>query len=80
MNSVTKAKFQAVLGDTSANYLASVATYADSYRYTTAGTFSAPFHYIDAMDSPPESCGVDFERDCPEEGCIVSAINNYVSS
>lgn len=31
------------------------------------------------MDSPPESCGVDFERDCPEEGCIVSAINNYVS-
>lgn len=36
------------------------------------------FHYIDAEDDPPNSCNVDYERDChPEEGCIVSAIANY---
>jgi hypothetical protein len=36
------------------------------------------FHYIDAEDDPPNSCNVDFERDChAEEGCIVSAIANY---
>jgi len=33
---------------------------------------------IDAIDSPPSSCGVDLVRDC-EGGCIVSAIGNYVS-
>lgn len=27
----------------------------------------------------PQSCNVVYERDCPEEGCIVSAIANYSS-
>ncbi|CAG8979830.1 hypothetical protein HYALB_00002602 [Hymenoscyphus albidus] len=80
VNELTKAKFQTILGDTTSDYLASIATFADSYRYTEGGEFTSPYHYIDAMDSPPETCGVDFERDCPEEGCIVSAISNYSSS
>ncbi|KAL3426370.1 Nuclease S1-like protein 1 [Phlyctema vagabunda] len=75
----TKTYFQGVLGSTSTDYLASVATWADSYRYTAAGTFSAGYHYIDAQDSPPTSCSVDFARDCPAEGCVVSAISNYTS-
>lgn len=68
---------QAILNDTSASYLANIATWADSYRYTAEGEFSAGFHYIDALDNPPESCNVDFERDCASSGCIVSAIANY---
>ena len=68
---------QGILNDTSSSYLASVATWADSYRYTAAGSFSAPFHYIDAEDSPPSSCNIDFDRDCGEGGCVVSAIANY---
>ncbi|CAG8950758.1 hypothetical protein HYFRA_00002971 [Hymenoscyphus fraxineus] len=79
VNELTKAKFQTILGDTTSDYLASIATFADSYRYTEGGEFTSPYHYIDAMDSPPETCGVDFERDCPEEGCIVSAISNYTT-
>lgn len=75
----TKTYFQTLLGDTSADYLATVSTWADSYRSTTAGKFSAPFHYIDAQDNPPSSCGVDYGRDCGSEGCVVSAISNYVS-
>lgn len=74
----TATYFQSLLGDTSANYLASVAAYADSYRTTTAGKFSAPFHYVDARDNPPSSCGVDFDRDCGADGCVISAIANYV--
>lgn len=31
------------------------------------------------VDNPPESCNVVYERDCPEDGCIVSAIANYSS-
>ncbi|KAI0152406.1 nuclease S1 precursor [Hypoxylon sp. NC0597] len=79
VSSATKSYFQDLLSDTSADYLASVAAWADSYRYTTAGKFSAPFHYIDANDSPPSSCGVDLDRDCGDEGCIVRALQNYTT-
>lgn len=91
----TKTHFQKILGDTTTDYLAAVATYvnsppqkhkiiltkskADTYRYTSAGLYSKPFHFIDAHDSPPSSCGVDYSRDCGKGGCIVSAIRNYVS-
>ena len=94
VSTATKTYFQTILADTSTNYLASVATYvsfaltivwnpltqsqADTYRYTDAGLFSQPFHYIDANDNPPSSCGVDYNRDCGTGGCIVSAIQNYV--
>lgn len=68
---------QKILADTSTSYLANYATWADSYRYTTAGKFSAPYHFIDAEDSPPSSCSVDYDRDCGKSGCSVSAITNY---
>ncbi|KAI2464525.1 nuclease S1 precursor [Annulohypoxylon bovei var. microspora] len=79
VSSATKSYFQGLLGDTSANYLASVAAWADSYRYTTAGKFSAPYHYIDANDNPPSTCGVSMDRDCGTEGCVVRALQNYTS-
>jgi hypothetical protein len=91
----TKTHFQKILGDTTTNYLAAVATYvnappqqnkifltqskADTYRYTSAGLYSKPYHFIDAQDNPPSSCGVEYSRDCGEGGCVVSAIKNYVS-
>lgn len=75
----TRDLFQDILHNTSDAYLASVATWADSFRYTAAGRFSAPFHFIDAEDSPPDSCNVKYARDCGEQGCVVGAIQNYVS-
>jgi len=77
--SSTKSYFQSLLGDTSTDYLASVAAWADSYRETTAGKFSAPFHFIDANDNPPSSCSVVLSRDCGSSGCVVSAISNYTT-
>lgn len=77
VQSSTKQWAQAILGDTSADYLANVATWADSYRYTAAGKYSAPYHFIDAEDNPPKSCSVDYNRDCGAAGCSVSAIANY---
>ncbi|KAF1974512.1 hypothetical protein BU23DRAFT_94690 [Bimuria novae-zelandiae CBS 107.79] len=70
---------KSLLNDTSPLYLFNIATWADSYRYTAEGAFSSPLHYIDAFDDPPTSCNVDYKRDCPEEGCIVSAIANYTT-
>lgn len=80
VSATTATYFQSLLGDTSANYLASVASFADSYRYTSAGKFSEPFHFVDARDSPPSSCSVDYSRDCGADGCIISALQNYVGS
>lgn len=37
----TKAWAQSILGDTSSSYLANIATWADSYRYTDEGEFSS---------------------------------------
>jgi hypothetical protein len=70
---------KAILGDSSEDFIASIATWADTYRYQEGGGFSIPFHWIDAQDDPPTSCDVDYDRDCTAEGCIVSAIMNYVS-
>ena len=80
VTSDTKQFCQNILGDTSTSYLANAATWADSYRYTTAGSFSYPYHFIDANDSPLSgSCGVEYTRDCGTGGCVVSALLNYVS-
>ncbi|KAI0172514.1 S1/P1 nuclease [Hypoxylon sp. FL1284] len=75
----TAAFLQGVLQNETEHYLAGVATWADSIRYTKWGRFSKNFHFIDAKDTPPSYCGVDFERDCKEDGCVVSSIQNYTS-
>jgi hypothetical protein len=74
----TKTYCQGILDDTTTSFLANAATWADTYRYTSAGSFSYPYHFIDAEDNPPTSCNVDYTRDCGAGGCSVSAINNYV--
>ncbi|KAI5867591.1 S1/P1 nuclease [Durotheca rogersii] len=79
VNDRTSAYFQDLLRNSTEHYLAGVATWADSIRYTKWGRFSKDFHFIDAKDDPPAYCGVDFARDCKAEGCIVSAIQNYTT-
>lgn len=70
--------FQSILYNDTEHYLANIATWADSFRYTAAGRFSAPLHFIDAEDEPPLWCGVKMDRDCATEGCIIGAVANYV--
>ncbi|OGM48273.1 nuclease S1 [Aspergillus bombycis] len=77
--SSTESFCQDILGDDSTSYLANIATWADSYKYTDAGEFSKPYHFIDAQDNPPQSCGVDYDRDCGSAGCSISAIQNYTN-
>lgn len=79
VNDRTATFFKTLLRNDTADYLAGVATWADSIRYTKWGHFTGIFHFIDAKDSPPAYCGVDLERDCKEAGCIVTAIRNYTT-
>ncbi|KAG9246569.1 nuclease S1 [Calycina marina] len=57
--------------------VAYIAFWADSHRYTAAGRFSEPLHFISANDNPPSACGVNFGRECGIGGCIVGAIENH---
>ncbi|KAI1848229.1 hypothetical protein JX266_005942 [Neoarthrinium moseri] len=75
----TATYFQELLRNDTEHYLAGVATWADSIRYTKWGQFTKNFHFIDAKDDPPTYCGVDFDRDCKEDGCVVSSIQNYTT-
>ncbi|KAK4102244.1 S1/P1 nuclease [Parathielavia hyrcaniae] len=76
----TTTYLQALLRNDTADYLAGVATWADSIRYTKWGRFTSDFHFIDAKDDPPRYCGVDFDRDCKKDrGCVVSALHNYTT-
>ncbi|KKY20078.1 putative nuclease s1 [Phaeomoniella chlamydospora] len=50
----TKTYIQDILG-TGTSYMAAVATWADTYRYTDAGGWSAPLHFVDANDSSSTS-------------------------
>lgn len=71
---------QQILGDKSTTYMGNIATWADTYRSEPGGGFSAALHFVNGLDAPPpESCHITFPKDCPKEGCIVSAIGNYVS-
>lgn len=75
----TTTYLQTLLSNTSSSYLAGVATWADSLRYSKYYRFTSTFHFIDAKDSPPSSCTVDLARDCKASGCVVSALANYTS-
>lgn len=74
----TTSYLQSLLRNDTGDYLAGIATWADSIRYTKWGRFTSDFHFIDSKDDPPRYCGVDFERDCKKDrGCVVSALSNY---
>lgn len=75
----TATYFQYLLHNTTEHYLAGVATWADTIRYTKWGKFTEQFHFIDAKDDPPNSCDVDLERDCKTAGCVVTALHNYTT-
>ncbi|KAK3196326.1 hypothetical protein K4F52_000707 [Lecanicillium sp. MT-2017a] len=77
ISNTTEAYLQELLRNDEPDYLAKVASWADSIRYTKWGRFTSTFHFIDAHDSPPTSCSVDLQRDCKASGCVISALSNY---
>ena len=48
--------------------------WADAVRPTDEYRYTAPFHYVNLPDGAREYA---HERDCPEAGCVVSAIDRY---
>jgi hypothetical protein len=71
LNDDTEKAVKDLLGDVT---LASVANWADDVRHTSQYAYSAPYHYADMPRGVDE---FDLSRDCPAEGCVVQAINDY---
>lgn len=78
VSSTTASAIKGILDNKQSDYMANVSTWADSYRYTSAGRWSAPLHFIDANDNPPSSCSMNYSRDCGDSGCSISAIINQL--
>ncbi|KAJ3363382.1 hypothetical protein GGF32_004376 [Allomyces javanicus] len=58
--------------------LARVSNWADEAK-RTMWRFSdtAPLHYSDPHDNPPDSCSYILERDCPDGYCVTVAIQEF---
>lgn len=64
-----------ILGDVD---ISDASIWADWYKTTPEGRETGSWHFVNAHDSPPKSCDLDFERDCGDR-CLVTAILNVVS-
>lgn len=61
-----------ILGDVD---ISDASIWADWYKTTPEGRETGSWHFVNAHDSPPKSCDLDFERDCGDR-CLVTAILN----
>jgi hypothetical protein len=64
-------EIKALLGDSS---LAEVSSWADTVRREDDYRWSAPLHYVNL---PIDASEYNSKRDCPAEGCVVSAIEHF---
>jgi hypothetical protein len=76
LNTRGHAYIQDILGDED---ISDAAIWADFYKYTPLGWHTSSWHYINAHDDPPNSCGLEQERDCSgKKKCILNAIADMV--
>ncbi|KAJ3375754.1 hypothetical protein GGF31_002958 [Allomyces arbusculus] len=58
--------------------LSRVSNWADEAKRTTwRFSDTAPLHYSDPHDNPPDSCSYILERDCPDGYCVTVAIQEF---
>ncbi|MEL6329391.1 MAG: S1/P1 nuclease [Planctomycetota bacterium] len=70
----TRAAIEEILGPET---IQQTASWADAVRGTDAYRFTAPFHYANPEPGAPS---YDHARDCPEVGCVVSAVDRYAAT
>ena len=52
--------------------------FPDKIAHIPSFAYTRTWHYIDANDDPPRTCGINMTRDCASD-CVVSAIANHTS-
>ncbi|OQV06883.1 hypothetical protein CLAIMM_11397 [Cladophialophora immunda] len=72
--------FNELIHPTEAFDISDGAVWADNWSTQTRMPWSKPWHFIDAKDSPPKKCKVNFNADCdPDKRCVVAAITNMTA-
>ncbi|KAI9142241.1 S1/P1 nuclease-domain-containing protein [Paraphysoderma sedebokerense] len=59
--------------------ISKIASWADQIKRNRKYQHTAPLHYVDTNDDPPNSCSYQTARDCSDNKCVVSAIKDYAS-
>ena len=57
--------------------MSSASTWADDVRYSDEYAWSYTLHWVNPVHSPPSSCSFDYDRDCVNDFCVVSAVQNF---
>jgi hypothetical protein len=74
----TVKQIQKMLGDSSATYMQTAATYGTTYAASPAGAWSYNGNYIWPVDDPAKGyCNVSW-TDCKPGGCSPNAFGNFV--
>lgn len=68
---------QSLLPDAWKGNLGRASTWADEIKSNPKYGWSSKLHYIDVVNATIGSCSVDFERDCTNKQCVISAIHNF---
>lgn len=69
-----RAQVDMLLEDEPGADLGTIAAWADEIREQPEYRSTAPFHYV---NFPPNSCDYQPARDCPEDACIIAALERY---
>jgi len=77
LSSTAKTLFDKLLANPHGYDYSDAAVWADSQKNSLP--WSCPLHFINPVaDKPPVHCEVTWPSDCPAEGCIISALVNFV--
>ena len=61
------------------NNLTGVASWADEIKRQPRYRWTSTLHYSNPKDDEPAQCGYDYQRDCPDQKCVVGAIFNFTA-
>lgn len=72
----THSRLEVLMGDLSPETVAADCNWADEYRKTRDGRWSAPLHYVNI---DPGSNRYIRTRDCPKDACVVEAVGTFAA-
>lgn len=72
----TEQKLKKILPEVDGD-ISKIASWADQIKGQPQYRYTAPLHYVDTHDDPPNSCVLNPVRDCPDGKCVLGAIKDF---
>lgn len=74
LSAAAREQVTALLGGDPTTTMVIVSTWADEIRSDSTYDYARPYHYVNL---PPDAKSYVPERDCPDQACVVGAIEHY---